>query len=170
MPLLVGEYVLLVGEYVVVVHAGRKRVCAGISYPAPGNDRHEVSLPCLVEHGTFLRCSEPHCHNSSPTTCPTNSLLHTPLLFEIEPTLPLMPFVPARGVMRQRRACHRDPSLGKRVVLLILSSPEYPLCFELNLPDPLLRNIQLFTELCERSRFTVVQPVPSHQYILGSLR
>jgi hypothetical protein len=46
--------------------------------------------------------------------------------------------------------------LEKRVALLILSSLEYPLCFELDLPDPLLRNIQLLTELCEGSRFTVV--------------
>ena len=60
--------------------------------------------------------------------------------------------------------------LEKRVVLLILSSLEYLLCFELDLPDPLLRNIQLFTEHCEGSRFMVVQPVPAHQYILGSLR
>src|SRR5215204_2994045 len=82
----------------------------------------------------------------------------------------LMPFVPARGATQQRRACHRGSSLEKRVVLLILNSLEHPLCFELNLPDPLLRNIQLFTELCEVSRFTVVQPVPTHQYIVGSLR
>jgi hypothetical protein len=52
----------------------------------------------------------------------------------------------------------------------MLSSLEYPLCFELDLPDPLPRNIQLRTELCERSGFVVVQPVPTHQYILGSLR
>jgi hypothetical protein len=89
---------------------------------------------------------------------------------DCELTLPLMPFVPLSGVMRQRKACHRGPSLQKRVVLLILSSLEHPLCFELDLPDLLLRNIQLFTELCEGSRFTVVQPVPTHQYILGSLR
>jgi hypothetical protein len=58
----------------------------------------------------------------------------------------------------------------KRVVPLILSSLEYPLRLELDLPDPLPRNIQLLTELCERSGFVVVQPVPTHQYILGSLR
>jgi hypothetical protein len=58
----------------------------------------------------------------------------------------------------------------KRVVPLILSSLEYPLCFELDLPDPLPRKIQLLTEFCERSRFTLVQPVPAHQHILGSLR
>ena len=44
----------------------------------------------------------------------------------------------------------------------VLSSLEYPLCFDLDLPDPLMRNTQLFTELCERSRFTVVQPVSAH--------
>jgi hypothetical protein len=51
---------LLVGEYVVVVHAGRKRVFAGISYPAPGNDRHEVSLLSLstVHFSDALRARE----------------------------------------------------------------------------------------------------------------
>src|SRR5215218_3465416 len=53
----------------------------------------------------------------------------------------------------------------KRVVPLILSSLEYSLCFELDLPDPLPRNIQLFTEVCERSGFTLVQAVPAHQYV-----
>src|SRR5215216_2784727 len=76
-----------------------------------------------------------------------------------------MPFVSLSRVMRQRTACHRGPSLQKRVVPLILSSLEYPLCFELDLPDPLPRNIQLLTEVCERSWFTLVQPVPTHQYV-----
>src|SRR5215208_5287634 len=53
----------------------------------------------------------------------------------------------------------------KRVVPLILSSLKYPLCSKLDLPDPLPRNIQLLTELCERSWFTLVQPVPPHQYV-----
>src|SRR5215211_2893769 len=53
----------------------------------------------------------------------------------------------------------------KCVVPLILSSLEYPLCVELDLPDPLPRNIQLLTEVCERSWFTLVQPVPPHQYV-----
>src|SRR5215212_12186737 len=48
----------------------------------------------------------------------------------------------------------------KRVVPLILSSLEYTLCVELDLPDQLPRNIQLLTEVCERSGFTLVQPVP----------
>src|SRR5215217_9154790 len=47
----------------------------------------------------------------------------------------------------------------------MLSSLEYPLCSKLDLPDPLPRNIQLLTELCERSGFTLVQPVPTHQYV-----
>src|SRR5215213_6997647 len=47
----------------------------------------------------------------------------------------------------------------------MLSSLEYPLRLELDLPDPLPRNIQLLTEVCERSGFTLVQPVPTHQYV-----
>src|SRR5215211_5003211 len=76
-----------------------------------------------------------------------------------------MPFVSLSRVMRQRTACHRGPSLQKRVGLLILSSLEYPLRLELDLPDPLPRNIQLLTEVCERSGFVVIQPVPTHQYV-----
>ncbi len=51
-----------------------------------------------------------------------------------------------------------------------ISGLEYALRFELDLPDPLVRNIQLFAELCEGSRLTVIQPVPTPQYIPSLLR